>query len=215
MPQPKFAPGPRGCAYTEADDFNMQIEHVNNEFFLDKWAGGGWTNISVHKTYADALAARNEIMKFLRSGAAEDVVTATDSRERPATIKESLTVHDCFGWAWEDAGGQWVFVKNSPGQEHAIACHAAALKEIKIDQPQAQGELTEYDWSLLQATQDSLREHMSLIAQHRAALENIKYHAEFSGGGDDSAVLRGQLKCILDEIAAITHANQVLEGGGK
>lgn len=137
MPQPKFAPGPRGGAYTEADDFNMQIEHVNNEFFLDKWAGGGWTNISVHKTYADALAARNEIMKFLRSGAAEDVVTATDSRERPATIKESLTVHDCFGWAWEDAGGQWVFVKNSPGQEHAIACHAAALKEIKIDQPQA------------------------------------------------------------------------------
>jgi hypothetical protein len=95
MPQPKFAPGPRGGAYTEADDFNMQIEHVNNEFFLDKWAGGGWTNISVHKTYADALAARNEIMKFLRSGAAEDVVTATDTNihtcsyycHRPECIK--------------------------------------------------------------------------------------------------------------------------------
>lgn len=49
---------PRAASYYEADDFNMQIEQVRNEFFLDKWAGGGWKNIAVFQTYDEALSAR-------------------------------------------------------------------------------------------------------------------------------------------------------------
>jgi len=51
----KFAPGLRGGSYSEADDLNMQIEIVNGQAFLDRWAGGGWKNISVHKSYEEAL----------------------------------------------------------------------------------------------------------------------------------------------------------------
>ena len=53
--------GQRGGRYTEADDSNMQIEQVGHEFFLDKWVGDGWKNISVHKSYDDALKAREEL----------------------------------------------------------------------------------------------------------------------------------------------------------
>ena len=53
--------GQRGGRYTEADDSNMQIEQVGHKFFLDKWVGDGWKNISVHKSYDDALKAREEL----------------------------------------------------------------------------------------------------------------------------------------------------------
>ena len=53
--------GQRGGRYTEADDSNMQIEQVGHKFFLDKWVGDGWKNISVHKSYDDALKAREKL----------------------------------------------------------------------------------------------------------------------------------------------------------
>ena len=59
--------GQRGGRYAEADDSNMQIEQVGHEFFLDKWAGDGWKNISVHKSYDDALKAREELRDMLRA----------------------------------------------------------------------------------------------------------------------------------------------------
>jgi hypothetical protein len=62
----QFAPGLRGGSYSEADDLNMQIEIVNGHAFLDRWAGGGWKNISVHKTYEDALQARSEIRSMIK-----------------------------------------------------------------------------------------------------------------------------------------------------
>jgi hypothetical protein len=62
----QFAPGLRGGSYSEADDLNMQIEIVNGQAFLDRWAGGGWKNISVHKTYEDALQARAEIRAMIQ-----------------------------------------------------------------------------------------------------------------------------------------------------
>ncbi len=61
-----FAPGLRGGSYSEADDLNMQIEIVNGQAFLDRWAGGGWKNISVHKSYEEALQARAEIRSMIR-----------------------------------------------------------------------------------------------------------------------------------------------------
>jgi len=62
----QFAPGLRGGSYSEADDLNMQIEIVNGQAFLDRWAKGGWKNISVHKTYEDALQARAEIKSMIQ-----------------------------------------------------------------------------------------------------------------------------------------------------
>lgn len=62
----KFAPGPRGGPYAEADDANMQIEQVGQEFFLDRWAGGGWKNIAVFRTHEDALHVRTCIAKSLK-----------------------------------------------------------------------------------------------------------------------------------------------------
>ena len=62
----QFAPGFRGGSYSESDDLNMQIEIINGQAFLDRWAGGGWKNISVHKTYDDALRARSEIAAKIR-----------------------------------------------------------------------------------------------------------------------------------------------------
>jgi len=62
----KFAPGPRGGHYSEADDANMQIEQVGQEFFLDRWAGGGWKNIAVFKTYEEALRVRTHIAESLK-----------------------------------------------------------------------------------------------------------------------------------------------------
>jgi hypothetical protein len=55
---------PRNAHYYECDDKNMQIVQVGREFFLDKWAGGGWKNISVFKTYDAALKARSEIREM-------------------------------------------------------------------------------------------------------------------------------------------------------
>ncbi len=63
----KFAPGLRGGHYSEADDLNMQIEIVNGQVFLDKWAGGGWKNISVHKTYEEALKERAVLGAAIRA----------------------------------------------------------------------------------------------------------------------------------------------------
>jgi hypothetical protein len=62
----QFAPGLRGGSYSEADDLNMQIEIFNGQAFLDRWAGSGWKNISVHRTYEDALQARAEIRSMIR-----------------------------------------------------------------------------------------------------------------------------------------------------
>ena len=62
----QFAPGLRGGSYSEADDLNMQIEIINGQAFLDRWAGCGWKNISVHKTYEDALHARSEIKAMIQ-----------------------------------------------------------------------------------------------------------------------------------------------------
>lgn len=65
--------GKRGGRYVEADDLNMQIEEVNGEFFLDKWAGGVWKNIAVFKNYDVALAARQAIRNVLEQPAVEPV----------------------------------------------------------------------------------------------------------------------------------------------
>lgn len=62
----QFAPGLRGGSYSESDDLNMQIEIINGQAFLDRWAGGGWKNISVHKTYEEALKARSEIKAMIQ-----------------------------------------------------------------------------------------------------------------------------------------------------
>jgi hypothetical protein len=56
---------PRGKRFKEPDPRNMQIEEVNCQFFLDRWAGGGWKNISVHRTYEEALNARAAIRAAL------------------------------------------------------------------------------------------------------------------------------------------------------
>lgn len=65
--KPKFAPGLRGGSYSEADDLNMQIEIVNGQVFLDRWAGNGWKNVSVHKTYEDAIQARSKLAAAIRA----------------------------------------------------------------------------------------------------------------------------------------------------
>ena len=62
----QFAPGLRGGSYSESDDLNMQIEIINGQAFLDRWAGSGWKNISVHKTYEEALQARSEIKAMIQ-----------------------------------------------------------------------------------------------------------------------------------------------------
>lgn len=64
----KYAPGLRGGHYYESDDNNMQIEQVGHEFFLDKWAGGGWKNIAVFNSYDEALKARAAIAKARGQG---------------------------------------------------------------------------------------------------------------------------------------------------
>jgi hypothetical protein len=79
----QFAPGLRGGSYSEADDLNMQIEIINGQAFLDRWAGGGWKNISVHKTYEEALHARSEIRAMIQEW-------REDEREACAEICDRL-----------------------------------------------------------------------------------------------------------------------------
>lgn len=43
----------------------MQIEQINNRFFLDFWAGNGWKNIGVFKTYDEALSTKVDILTRL------------------------------------------------------------------------------------------------------------------------------------------------------
>lgn len=79
----QFAPGPRGGSYSESDDLNMQIEIINGQAFLDRWAGGGWKNISVHKTYEEALKARSEIKAMIQEW-------RENEREACAVLAETL-----------------------------------------------------------------------------------------------------------------------------
>jgi len=79
----KFAPGLRGGSYSEADDLNMQIEIVNGQAFLDRWAGNGWKNISVHKTYEDALQARAEIRSMIQEWRENEREACAQLAEKP------------------------------------------------------------------------------------------------------------------------------------
>jgi hypothetical protein len=100
----QFAPGLRGGSYSEADDLNMQIEIFNGQAFLDRWAGGRWKNISVHKTYEDALQARAEIRSMIREW-------RENEREECAVLVEN------YAGAWDDQGYALSQAIRARGQE--------------------------------------------------------------------------------------------------
>lgn len=58
---------------SKGENMKTQIEKINNKFFLDNWFkdkfGYGWKNISVYKTYHEALNALDELRKHENHGA--------------------------------------------------------------------------------------------------------------------------------------------------
>jgi hypothetical protein len=78
--------------------------YADGQAFLDRWAGGGWKNISVHRTYEDALQARAEIRSMIREW-------RENEREACAKVVEN------YAGAWDDQGYALSQAIRARGQE--------------------------------------------------------------------------------------------------